>query len=546
MKKEIDISKCRKVPINKNDRFWMDTMDFLVSVTKSDNYPGFLISWVKEVLNILRDEKVDIFLVMPLDGCWGIYITSKDNYMFSYNDGENIYISYRLYKYLKEKDAYNLFAGLLLHEATESIMRRGAEKKGYKVDKGKYHGEAMRLEKALVGTSLSDLFIKLSEQELDRRKVTLDKEDLFVEGCAVSGEEIVTEIGSFKHTDESFILQLAPGQKRSLPYSGGYFNAQAEDFKDPFKLKPIDFKDYCNLMKILDDLFIEESVINGEGPFKELLTYIRGLDFTSENDNFLLRILWLFTERFYNGKTPRDEFLYNMYLLVDEYISYFIMRDVVKGYWAEGKFIKDNVEEVEDGIYEKKKKAFSSVLKDGITEWLIRWFSEMKEAPGFAQLDVLKWIGEIPHNITKQYKKITSPSVISDYKEALYIHREILEIQQKLRLLMNEPRGYRGIERGDDPRVCELKLIRVHFWKDKNIFTSGETVGVYTCEDETRGFAEVIDVKEYSLVIFLKDHEIDVPENGYIKGLEEEELSIRVSLEAINSVKRGGRVDKLL
>lgn len=539
------LAKCRKIPVNRNDRFWMDAIEFLGSISKSKEYPDFLISWAKEVVNILKAPGINIFLVMPLDGCWGIYIEGKDNYMFSYNDGHNIYISYRLYKDLKEKNAYNLLAGLLLHEVSEFIMRLRTEKKGGKVDVTKNHGEAMRLERVLLGkgkegeTLLSDLFFNLIDLEQDRRKVALDKQDIFVEGCAISGEEIVTEISSVRQTGESFILQLAPGQKKSLPYSGGNFTAQAGQFSDPFRLDAIDFKDYCNLMKIMDDFFIEESVINGEGPFKEFLSYVRNLDFSNGHDNLLLRILWLFTQRFYNNDIPRGEFLYNMFLLADEYLSYFIMKDVVKKYWQEGRLAKDNVEEILEDVYKRK----PAISPRGLKSSIIGWFSKMDSPPGFSKIESLKWVSEIPNSITKFYKKITTASVISGYEKDIYaelsLHEEILGIIQAIRLLMNEARQYKGIKQGEDSRVYELNMVRVHFWKGKNIFNRGETVGLYSHGNKGFGFAEVIDVKEHSIVIFLEDVDVIIPEAGYIKKLEEEDLSISVSLEAINKVKSG-------
>lgn len=530
--------------INRNDRFWMDAVGFLASISKGGGYPDFLISWVKETLNILKEDKNRLFLIQPPDGCWGIYINNKDDYKFTDNDGENVFISHRLYKYLKEENAFILLAGLLLHETSEFIMRTRAQKKGYQVDGHKNHGEAVRLEKALLGTKLSDLFIGLVEQELDRRKVILDKHDIFVSGCAVSGEEIVAEINSFKHLDESFILQLAPGQKRQLPYSGGYFSTKAEDFNDPFKLESIDFKTYCRLMQIVDNLFVEESILNGEGPFKELLTYIRGLDFSAENDNFLLRILWLFAERFYMNKPRRDEFLYNMYLIIDEYITYFVMRDVVRRYWRDSRLAKDNTGEITDEVSKKKRTVFADVLKDNTEERLISWFSRMDDIPAFSQVAAIKWEQKIPHYIARYYKKKPEPKLPRDLYSELALHEEVLKIIQDLRLLMNEPRGYGGVDRREDPRVCELKMIRVHFWRDKDIFCIGETIGVYSTRGSACGLAEVIDIKEYSVVIFLRDEKLDVPETGYIKKLEEEDLTVKVSLEAIERIKKGGRIDR--
>lgn len=548
------LDKCRKIPINRNEKFWMDAVGFLGSISRASGYPDFLVSWTKEVVNILRDEKkVNVFLVMPEDGCWGIYITGKENYLFTYNDGLNIYIGYRLYKILKEKNAHNLLAGLLLHETALFIMRIRTEKKGGTVDINKNHGEAMRLERALVGsgkkgdTLLSDLYINLVSMELDRRKVTLDKEDLFVEGCAISGEEIIAEISSIRYPDESFILQLAPGQKKSLPYSGGNFSVQAEDFNDLFKLEPINFKDYCSLMKIMGNYFVEESIINGEGPFKELLMYVRRLDFSKESDNFLLRILWLFTQKFFNNKIPRAEFLYNIFLLIDEYITYFIMREIVKGkYWKVGKYVREYMDEIADIVYKTKIEELPSEFylvkqdKEKIREWLLMWFSNinMGVVPSF-----LKWVEKVPGNITKYYKKITTASVVSDYTKDIYtelsLHEEVLGIIEAVGDLMNELRPYNGIKKGEDPRICELNMMRVHFWKDRNIFTRGEKAGIYSYDNVGHGLVEIIDVKEYSIVVFLSDSEVDIPLTGYIKKLEEEDLSLSVSLEAISRVKGG-------
>lgn len=562
MKRQIEnnilqiLAKCRKMPVNRNDRFWMDALNLLGSISKSKGYPDFLVSWAKEVMNILKDEEnINIILTMSEYGCWGIYILSEDNYAFSFNDKKNIYISYRLYKYIKEKNDNTLLAGLLLHEASEFIMRIRAEKKGGLVDLNKNHGEAMRLERELLGngklgdTTLQDLFINLTGLEKDRKRVTLDKNDVFVEGCIISGEEIVAEVNSFSYPEESFILQLAPGHKKTLSYMGGHFTAQAGYFSDSFKLDNIDFKDYCSLMKIMDDIYIEESVISGCGPLVDFLNYIRKLDFEKEGDNLLLNILWLFTKTYFKSGDNRIGFLYNIFLLADEYISYFIMKDIVKRkYWDEGRFIKDNLEEILNEVYERKKRDFPVLLhtvkndKENIKERLINWFSSISDVPRFSNISGLPLDEDIPNNIIKVYKEPVKPSAISSYEKDIYaelsLHKELLLIMQVIRIKAGEGRHYAGFKKGEDTRVYELGMVRVHFWRGINIFNRGETVAIYSCDNRCFGMAEVIDIKDYSIVIFFSDSLTEIPEKGYIRKLEEEELPLTVSLDAIQRIEK--------
>ena len=322
------LSRSRQYAVNRNDRFWTNTLNFLGTVSRAQGFPAFLVSWAQEVVNILKDEqKAKLWLILPANGSWGIQEGGRDNCLFAYNKNEHIYIGYRLYQYLKERNDYKLLAGMLLHITAEFIMRTRAEKKRSLVDMNKNHGEAMRLERSLVGpgkpgeTKLRDLLAELSDRERKRRRIAIDKKDVFVSGCAISGEEIVAEIDSLDQREESYILQLVPGQQKKMAYSGGRFTVQAPVFNDLFKLDRIDFGEYCCLMKIIDDFFVEEAVINSQGLFYELLRYIRALDREEERDNQLLKILWVSVRGYVSQKMSRHEVVYSLFLVIDEYLS---------------------------------------------------------------------------------------------------------------------------------------------------------------------------------------------------------------------------------
>lgn len=554
------LSRSRKIAVNRNERFWTDTVDYLNSVIKGGEHPDFLVSWVREILSVIKEkDKVNLLLVFPEDGCWGINIEGKDNYIFSYNENVDVYISYRLYKYLKEKNEYKLLAGLLLHEIAEYLMRFRAEKKGITVDMGKNHGEAMRLEKQLLGkgnqaeTLLRDTMIYLANLELERRRVTLDKSEFFVEGCIIKGEEIIAEISSFKYTEETFMVQLTPGQKKVISYSEGSFTAKAEDYIEPFKPDMVNFENYCRLMEIIDDYFIEETVIWRECPFKELLDYIKGLSYSKEEDSRLLELLYLFTGKRYNKEIQRHKFLYNMFIIIDEYMSYIVMRDIIKQeYWQDGNPARDNLTKIADEVYKTKLSKLPAVFfteKEGKTRLkkrIISWFSDMNEIPSCADMDKYTLVEDIPLGIEAYYKKTQETSIIScytnDISAELLLHEEVLKIIQRVNSLSEEERGYIGIKRGHDKRVCELGTIRIHFWEERGIFNRGDVVRVFSDSNESKGLAEVIEIKEKSIIVFLKDEDTEITSVGYVKKILEEDTSAAVSLDAIKRLKTDKRI----
>jgi superfamily I DNA and/or RNA helicase len=547
------IQKSRKEPVNRNDKFWVDSIETLVSSTRAGLYQDFLTSWIKEVVNILKDEaKANVLLVMPNDGSLGIRVASKEDYIFSYNEKADIYIGYRLYKYLKEKKLYSFMAALLLYEMSEFLMRCKAEKKDQVVDASKNRGEAMRLEKAFLGkgnkceTPLRDLLLELAEVDLNRKKVIVDKSDVFVEHCEVKGEEIVAEITAFDR-NESFIVELAPGEIKPVPYSAGVFTVRAEDFVG-VESEQIEFSDYCSLMRMIDDYFIEESVIYPEGPFAELLSYIKNLDFFDTKHNSILRLLWIFGKKYFHKKASRHEFLYNIFLIIDEYVSYSVFSDLVKDQcWKQGKFVKDNLKMLSESGLPKKTdelpEGFYSIKaeKDKIRKTLMAWFSRMDEKPMFFKIEDLEFFQCVPKFISSYYAAAKDRSLVlsgdNDIESELVIHKDILIISRVVSSLKQEGRWYRGIEKGEDERVCELNMLRVHFWMENNLLNTGDKIRIYANDNKGFGLAEVIEIKSNSIVVFLDSVDVSPPESGYVKKLEEEDASLDVSLAAIQQLK---------
>lgn len=515
--------------INRNDRFWVDTVDFLSSSLHTEGVPSFVSSWIKEVLN--RLESLSIILVMPVDGCWGIYVKNKEDYLFSYNDGQtNIYISKRLYEYFKKKNEYKLLAGVLLREITEFIMCQKAKKKGRMPDLKKIRGEAGRVGKAFMGKGrqIENVLEHLAELEKERRKVTVDSHDVFVEGCAVSGEEIVAEISSILDTGESFIVELAPGEKKKISYSAGTFLAVVKQFNMPFVLDGIDFKDYCRFMKIMDNFFIEESIL--EGPFRELLVYIRNLNYFEEYDNFLLKLLCVFVQQL-----PKREILYNLYLLIDKYVTYFALLEEVKTkYWKHGRYVKDYLDKIVNEVYAKKEVVLEGKRENTarMKNWLMSWFSRMDEFPDW-------FTGEkTPQKFSKLYK---SPMRT---KDELSMHKYILQIMSKISALKTSFRHYNGVKRHAGSKICELQMIRTHFWNGKSLFNKGERIGIYTQKKNGAGIVEVLDIKGNSIIVSLATYDSTIPETGFLKKFEEVDESISAQLEAIDNIR--GIAEKVL
>jgi hypothetical protein len=556
------IQRCRKILINRNERFWTDAVEHLLSITKKGDAPAFLISWIKEIVSIARDtDNVNIYLVMPENGSWGISIYGKNDYNFTYNEKNDIYISQRLYSYLKEKKLRNYLAGVLLHEIAEYIMRIKSEKKGLVVDLSKNHGEVLRIEKAFIGkgirteTMLQDVFKDLSLMEEDRKRIVLDKKDIYVASCIMNGEEIIAEVKSFDK-DEEFLIELCPGEIKSISYTGGTFSIKAEDFRE-IGLSNIEFSDYCSFMKIIDDYFIEEAVINSNGPFKELLDYIKGLRYFKDNENYLIKVLCDFIKKYSERKDKRHEFLYNVFLVIDEYMSYRYMANIVKDtYWKKGMRVKDNFKEISMELYTKQIDKFPKSFypekthKEKTRERQLSWFSRMDAVPLFNKIEGYEWQEEVPANVAKLYGTGTSKSILEGYQndieKELLLHEEILKISKKMQELIKEGRSYNNVKKGEDKRVNELTMIRLHFWKDNNILKSGDKIMIYTCDDRMCTFAEVIEVKENSILVFIEDPAVFIPESGYVKKFEAEDASIDVSLGAINCLKRNSAVCKKL
>jgi len=554
------LSKSYKVFVKRNDSFWTDTLEHLSSVARRKECPDFLSSWINETMAILRDEKrISVVLLMPVDGCWGIYINESDEYLFTYSDVKNLYLSYRFYKYLKQNKDTRLMAGALLYETALYTMRAKAGKKGIPVDWNKNNGEAMRLVKTLFGNgeksenALLKEYEKLLGYERDRKIVSLDKVDMYVEGCATSGEETMVELSVFEKPEESVIVQLAPGQKKTIQREGGSVNIYLRDVIEEPSGEIVDYKDYCKLMSLLDDYFVEVCIVQGDVTYKEFLRHLRGLDYFKKDDNSLINILLMFMRIFYKDRINRNEYLYNLMLVVEDYISYNIMKDIVyKKFWGEGKFIKNNLNAIVKVVMEERcsRAEWLNNLelndKNIIRESAVNRFSKIIENPYFKDLEKYKWQADVPSFLKKGFKMASGDSSLSNWKmnitNELGLHKGIIGILHEERLLRGEVRPYSGFKRHDGGRIYEIMSLRVHFWKNKNLFQSGGQVYVFTTDNKLCGTAEVLDVREYSILIVLQDVEFTVPEKGCVSAVCEDDLSLQVSLEAIEKLKEGNSV----
>jgi len=566
MKKQIKsiLKGCYKMPLDRNSRFWAGLLDELTLSIRREAGPAFLSSWVKEALDLLKDTKsLNIVLAMPADGSWAVYIDAgvrfeglrdKRDYMFSCTDGKkNIYFSKRVYEYFEKAGDYRITAAFVLQETVEFILYQKAAKRGRIPNPAKIHGEALRVSNAFCrgGKALDKTLRHFLDIEKERRAVTVDNADIFVEGCAVSGEEIIAELRSFSLSKESFVIELAYGQKKQIKYLKGEFNISARHFALPFSCEGINYNDYLRLMQIMDNFFVEENIT--ESRFAGLLAYIKGMDYQNDSDNVLLGLVWVFTQRFYTGlnwqartRERRYKFLYNLYLLIDEYIGYFAMLDEIKKeYWSKGKFIKNHLNRIALHAYNKKGFVLET-KKENISEMKASaalWFSKSTEIPRFAK--AAEWTGleSMPENLSKQLRKGRQEGISAE----LSMHKDILNIMEKINNLKDEYRKYSRVERYKGSKVCRLLMVRTHFWNKESIFTAGQRAYIYTLDKNTAGFVEVLDVQESSLIISLKDMQSIIPDTGYIKGIVKADESIDAERIALDkAAKSRGLARKVL
>ena len=540
------LKQCTLELLSRKDIFWAEVIKCLDARFRSKDCPRFLSTQLKEVLNALKEEKLlKIVQVMPQNGSWGIYITDKDNYLFScHNNTNTVYLSERLIAYLKNKNHPCLLAGILLHEVSELIMLQKAAKKNKRLELNKVHGEASRIERTFFNkqNDLDNLLQYLIGLEKDRNIVTIaDNKSFFIDTVAVTGEEIIAEVSSLIARNDSFMVSLAPGEKKKIVHQDKTMKVAAKDYNVPFKLKRVNFNDYLKFLEILDNLFVAENIINPSSKYCELLSCIRSLDFNEENDNCLIGLLCFFANRFWKDALAEREFIFNLFLLLDEFKTYYISLKIISmNYWQKGKFAGEHLREIVNQIFSAKEVVLDGEKnnKEKIEKWLFDWFVVMKDLPLFADANDVHYRKIVQSKESCPCKQEESDCSEGDIRRELEIHKEILGIERQIKELMYEFRPYCGIRSCAAAGIYELLLLRTHFWRGDSLFSKGEQICIYNKKEEGIGLAEVLEIAEDSLTISMMDRNTAPPDNGLVRNLTLQDESLNVQLEVMKHINR--------